>query len=155
MIISFIVLGAGIGTAEVITNDLILSAVPADKAGAASAISETAYEFGSVMGTAVLGGLTTMVFGRQLASHLGERAEDPAFETLGSALERAGEIGGRLGDELADTVVRAFDLGVQWAAGGATVVVLPAAVLTAFGLKGAGRGPQTEAAEVREPVSAH
>ncbi len=72
MIISFIVLGAGIGTAEVITNDLILSAVPADKAGAASAISETAYEFGSVMGTAVLGGLTTMVFGRQLASHLGE-----------------------------------------------------------------------------------
>lgn len=155
MIISFIVLGAGIGTAEVITNDLILSAVPADKAGAASAISETAYEFGSVMGTAVLGGLTTMVFGRQLASHLGERAEDPAFETLGSALERAGEIGGRLGDELADIVVRAFDLGVQWAAGGATVVVLTAAVLTAFGLKGAGRGPQTEAAEVRKPVSAH
>lgn len=155
MIISFIVLGAGIGTAEVITNDLILSAVPADKAGAASAISETAYEFGSVMGTAVLGGLTTMVFGRQLASHLGERAQDPAFETLGSALERAGEIGGRLGDELADTVVRAFDLGVQWAAGGATVVVLTAAVLTAVGLKGAGRGPQTEEPEVREPVSAH
>lgn len=155
MIISFIVLGAGIGTAEVITNDLILSAVPADKAGAASAISETAYEFGSVMGTAVLGGLTTMVFGRQLASHLGERAQDPAFETLGSALERAGEIGGRLGDELADTVVRAFDLGVQWAAGGATVVVLTAAVLTAVGLKGAGRGPQTEESEVREPVTAH
>lgn len=154
MIISFIVLGAGIGTAEVITNDLILSAVPADKAGAASAISETAYEFGSVMGTAVLGGLTTMVFGRQLASHLGERAQDPAFETLGSALERAGEIGGRLGDELAEIVVRAFDLGVQWAAGGATVVVLAAAVLTAVGLKGAGRGPQTEGSEAREPVTA-
>ncbi|WP_453984876.1 MFS transporter [Brevibacterium casei] len=154
MIISFIVLGAGIGTAEVITNDLILTAVPADKAGAASAISETAYEFGSVMGTAVLGGLTTMVFGRQLAASLGEEAKDPAFETLGSALEHAGQLSGRLGEELTDTVIRAFDLGVQWAAGGAAIVVLAAAVLTAIGLKGAGRESTADMAE-RESVSAH
>lgn len=154
MIISNFVLGAGIGTAEVITNDLILTAVPADKAGAASAISETAYEFGSVMGTAVLGGVTTMVFGRQLAASLGEGAKDPAFETLGSALEHAGELGGRLGAELTDAVIRAFDLGVQWAAGGAAIVVLAAAVLTAIGLKGAGRETTAETAD-RESVSAH
>lgn len=154
MVISFIVLGAGIGTAEVITNDLILTAVPADKAGAASAISETAYEFGSVMGTAVLGGLTTMVFGRQLAASLGEEAKDPAFETLGSALEHAGELGGHLGAELTDTVIRAFDLGVQWAAGGAAIVVLAAAVLTAIGLKGAGREATADTVD-RESVSAH
>ncbi|MGO3895565.1 MFS transporter [Brevibacterium aurantiacum] len=139
MLISFLILGIGIGTAEVITNDLILSAVPAHKAGAASAISETAYEFGSVMGTAVLGGLSTMVFGSHLQSTLGAKASGPEFETLGSSLEHAGAQGGHLGDQLAEAAVASFDLGVQWAAGAAVVLVLIAALLTSFGLKGAGR----------------
>ena len=139
MLISFLILGVGLGTAEVITNDLILSAVPANKAGAASAISETAYEFGSVMGTAVLGGLTTMVYSSQLQSALGDKASGPEFETLGSSLEHAGAQGGHLGDQLAEAAVTSFDLGVQWAAGAAVVLVLIAAVLTSFGLKGAGR----------------
>ncbi|MBM6590468.1 MFS transporter [Brevibacterium sp. RIT 803] len=139
MLISFLILGVGLGTAEVITNDLILSAVPANKAGAASAISETAYEFGSVMGTAVLGGLTTMVYSSQLQSALGDKASGPEFETLGSSLEHAVAQGGHLGDQLAEAAVTSFDLGVQWAAGAAVVLVLIAAVLTSFGLKGAGR----------------
>lgn len=139
MLISFLILGVGLGTAEVITNDLILSAVPADKAGAASAISETAYEFGSVMGTAVLGGLTTMVYSSQLQSALGAKAAGAEFETLGSSLEHASAQGGHLGDQLAEAAVTSFDLGVQWAAGAAVVLVLIAAVLTSFGLKGAGR----------------
>ena len=49
----------GVGAAETISNDLILSAVPPTKAGAASAISETAYEVGAVLGTAVLGSILT------------------------------------------------------------------------------------------------
>lgn len=138
MVISFLILGIGIGTAEVITNDLILAAVPAHKAGAASAISETAYEFGSVMGTAVLGGLSTMVFGSHLQSTLGAKAAGPEFETLGSSLEHANAQGGHLGNQLAEAAVASFDLGVQWAAGAAVVLVLIAAVLTSFGLKGAG-----------------
>ncbi|MDN5587349.1 MAG: MFS transporter [Brevibacterium sp.] len=139
MLISFLVLGLGLGTAEVITNDLIMAAVPANKAGAASAISETAYEFGSVMGTAVLGGLTTMVYSTHLQSMLGAKATGAEFETLGSALEHAGTKGGQLGEQIAEAAVGSFDLGVQWAAGGAVVLVLIAAVLTSFGLKGAGR----------------
>lgn len=138
MVVSFLILGIGIGTAEVITNDLILAAVPAHKAGAASAISETAYEFGSVMGTAVLGGLSTMVFGSHLQSTLGAKAAGPEFETLGSSLEHANAQGGHLGNQLAEAAVASFDLGVQWAAGAAVVLVLIAAVLTSFGLKGAG-----------------
>lgn len=51
LIIAFMILGAGIGAAETISNDLILSSVPAEKAGSASAISETAYETGAVLGT--------------------------------------------------------------------------------------------------------
>ncbi|MDN5806822.1 MAG: MFS transporter [Brevibacterium sp.] len=139
MLVSFLILGMGIGTAEVITNDLILAAVPANKAGAASAISETAYEFGSVMGTAVLGGLSTMVYGVHLQSLIGAEAGAAEFETLGSALESAGAHGGRVGGQIAEAAVASFDLGVQWAAGAAVVLALTAAVLTSFGLKGAGR----------------
>lgn len=139
MVISFLILGMGIGTAEVITNDLILAAVPARKAGAASAISETAYEFGSVMGTTVLGGLSTMVYGSHLQSTLGDKASGPEFETLGSALEHATAQGGRLGDQIAEAAVASFDIGVQWAAGAAVVLVIIAAILTSFGLKGAGQ----------------
>ena len=139
MLVAFLILGVGLGTAEVITNDLILAAVPANKAGAASAISETAYEFGSVMGTAVLGGLSTMVYGTHLQTTLGDTADGAEFETLGSALEHASEQGGAVGEQIAEAAVTSFDLGVQWAAGAAVVLVLIAAVLTTFGLKGAGR----------------
>ncbi|MCD1287508.1 MULTISPECIES: MFS transporter [unclassified Brevibacterium] len=150
MLLAFLILGIGLGTAEVITNDLILGAVPANKAGAASAISETAYEFGSVMGTAVLGGLSTFVYGSTLTSTIGDTAGGSEFETLGSALERAAEVGGATGDRLAEAAVSAFDFGVQWAAGAAVVLVLIAVVLTTFGLKGAGRllpGSQSKPAE--------
>ena len=44
IILIFIVLGTGIGIAQTISNDLMLSSVPPRKAGAASAISETSYE---------------------------------------------------------------------------------------------------------------
>src|SRR5699024_7748702 len=54
--------GAGVGAAETLTNHLILSAVPAEKAGAASATSETAYETGAVRGTAVLGSLLNLAY---------------------------------------------------------------------------------------------
>src|SRR5699024_12688414 len=82
MLIAFLILGIGLGAAEVVTNALILAAVPANRAGAASAISETAYEFGSVMGTAVLGGLSTFVFGSALHSAIGDAANQPRFDTL-------------------------------------------------------------------------
>jgi DHA2 family multidrug resistance protein-like MFS transporter len=139
MLVAFLILGLGIGAAEVITNDLILAAVPARKAGAASAISETAYEFGSVLGTTVLGGLTTFVFGSALRTDIGAKADQPQFETLGSALEHAGSMSAAASERITEAAVSAFDFGVQWAAGAAVVLVLIAAVVTSFGLKGAGR----------------
>ncbi|GGC50363.1 MFS transporter [Brevibacterium sediminis] len=139
MLLAFLILGIGLGTAEVITNDLILAAVPAHKAGAASAISETAYEFGSVMGTTVLGGLSTFMYGSALQSAIGDKADRAQFDTLGSALEYASGLSGAAGERITEAAVSAFDFGVQWAAGAAVVLVLIAAVLTSFGLKGAGR----------------
>ena len=57
--IAFVALGLGIGAAETVSNELIISNAPAEKAGAASAVSETAYELGAVLGTAMLGTILT------------------------------------------------------------------------------------------------
>lgn len=53
--VALVVLGAGVGLALTLTTDAVVSAVPADRAGAASAVSETAYELGAALGIAVLG----------------------------------------------------------------------------------------------------
>ena len=59
LLAALLVLCLGVGAAETISNDLILGAAPADKSGAAAAISETGYEVGSLLGTAILGSILT------------------------------------------------------------------------------------------------
>ena len=85
--LAFVLLSLGIGAAETISNDVIISSVPADKAGAASAISETAYEMGAVLGTAVLGGILTAAYSARVVVPAGLSAADTvtATETLGGA----------------------------------------------------------------------
>jgi DHA2 family multidrug resistance protein-like MFS transporter len=53
-----------LGTAPVIAivADLVVSAVPKEKSGAAAALSETASEFGGALGIALLGSLATYVY---------------------------------------------------------------------------------------------
>src|SRR5690625_5987846 len=54
-------------------RSLILASVPPAKAGAASAVSETAYELGAVLGTAVLGSILTAVRSEEHTSELQSR----------------------------------------------------------------------------------
>src|SRR6185312_3343331 len=62
VVASFIVLEVGVGISQTITNDTIVASVPAAKSGAASAVSETAYELGAVVGTATLGTIFTAFY---------------------------------------------------------------------------------------------
>jgi MFS transporter, DHA2 family, multidrug resistance protein len=55
-------LGLGIGVAMTLTTDAVVSAVPSERAGAASAISETAFELGGALGIALLGSTVTLVY---------------------------------------------------------------------------------------------
>ncbi|MCY1414888.1 Antiseptic resistance protein [compost metagenome] len=57
LVVAFALLNVGVGAIASVSTDLVLAAAPPAKAGAASAISETAYEVGVVFGTTVLGGL--------------------------------------------------------------------------------------------------
>lgn len=60
--LSLVPVGLGVGLAETATTDAVVSAAPPAKAGAASAISETAYELGVAFGIAVLGSLLTVLY---------------------------------------------------------------------------------------------
>jgi DHA2 family multidrug resistance protein-like MFS transporter len=124
---AFVALGVGIGMAETVSNELILSSAPPEKAGAASAVSETAYELGAVLGTAVLGGLLTARYreGLVLPEGLPAGAADAARETLAGAMYTADSLGGALGEAVRDAAAHAFDAGV-------TVTALIGAVLVAL-----------------------
>ncbi|MCK2036582.1 MFS transporter [Microbacterium sp. SSW1-49] len=115
LVIAFVVLGIGIGAAETISNELILSSAPAAKAGAASAVSETAYELGAVLGTAILGGLITAFYRGALVLPAGLPAEvaHAATETLAGAYTAAHELPAALGDALWEAASAAFGSGVM------------------------------------------
>jgi DHA2 family multidrug resistance protein-like MFS transporter len=130
--IAFAVMGVGIGMAETLTNDVMLSSVPASKAGAASAISETAYEIGAVLGTAVLGTVLTSTYRAHLTypSVLQWGEHDGSFETLGGTVRLAGYYPNELGHDLIVSAREAFDLGVQYTSAVAIVLALLAALVS-------------------------
>ncbi|HVL61922.1 MAG TPA: MFS transporter [Microbacterium sp.] len=133
---AFVALGIGIGMAETVSNELILSSAPPEKAGAASAVSETAYELGAVLGTAVLGGLLTARYrdGLVLPEGLPAGAADAARETLAGAMHTADSLGGALGEAVRDAAASAFDAGVTVTALIGAVLVALAAVIAAVTL---------------------
>lgn len=134
LVIAFVVLGIGIGAAETISNELILSSAPAEKAGAASAVSETAYEIGAVLGTAVLGGLIAAFYRGALALPAGipEDAAEAAGETLAGAYTAAAELPAELGAALWDAAASAFGAGVTVTSLiGAGLVVVAGAIAAA------------------------
>ncbi|MFI7584609.1 MFS transporter [Kocuria sp. M1N1S27] len=137
---AFCLVGAGIGLAETLSNDLVLTAAPPHKAGAASAISETGYEVGAVLGTAVLGGLLTAFYQRHLdlPAALGAGPSAAAHETLGGAVEVA-EGTGALGTAVREAAFGAFTAGMHWTAVVMTVVVVLAACTVARMLRPAAR----------------
>ena len=137
LLIAFALLGAGVGAAETISNDLILSSVPAEKAGAASAISETAYEVGSVLGTAVLGGLLTAIYrgGVALPTSLTAEQAATAGETLGGATDVARSLPAEAAAELLVSARAAFDSGVVVTSAIGVALMIGAAVLAGVTLR--------------------
>ncbi|MBC7632169.1 MFS transporter [Aeromicrobium sp.] len=132
VMVAFAVLGLGIGLAETLTNDLMLSSVPPFKAGAASAISETAYEIGAVLGTAVLGSILTSTYRSHLTIPSVAQYGDTnsSFETLGSTVEYARNYPNEVGANLVQSAHAAFNLGVQLTSAVAIGVALAAALVS-------------------------
>ncbi|WP_134321692.1 MFS transporter [Cumulibacter soli] len=62
VLLALVPLGLGLGIAETLSVDAVVSAVKPAKAGAAASVSETAYELGTAIGIAVLGSLMTAFY---------------------------------------------------------------------------------------------
>ncbi|MYZ08713.1 MFS transporter, partial [Streptomyces sp. SID2999] len=113
-------------------TDLAMGSAPAERAGTASSLLETATEFGGALGMAVLGSIGAAVYRHRMPS--GAPAE--ARETLGGALVTAARLPGRSGEALLVSAREAFTSGMQAAAlAGAGVLVL-AAIGAALTLRG-------------------
>jgi len=128
-----LVVGAGAGFSFTVTADVILSSVPKERAGSASAVSETAYELGAALGIALLGSIMTGVY-RGFAAPAG--TPSAAHESLGGAVETAGTLPGPKAEALLDSAREAFVEGLRLATGVGAVVLLVAAAVAWHLLRG-------------------
>lgn len=137
LLFAFAVLGFGVGAAETVSNELIIASAPARKAGAAAAISETAYEVGAVLGTAILGSILTASYrgALQIPSGLTSAEADAARETLGGATELAENLPVGLARELLHSAQSAFDSGIALTSGIGVVLIVAAAVMATVSLR--------------------
>ncbi|MFF5026538.1 MFS transporter [Streptomyces collinus] len=130
---ALLVVGVGAGFSFTVTADVILSSVPRDQAGAASAVSETAYELGAALGIALLGSIVTGVY-RGFAGPAGTPAE--AHESLGAAVQASAQMAPHRAEALLTAARDAFVHGLQLASGAGAVVLLATAAAAWFLLRG-------------------
>ncbi|MEU5943400.1 MFS transporter [Micromonospora sp. NPDC047548] len=85
--LALVPVGLGVGLALTLTTDAVVSSVPSKRAGAASAISETAYELGVALGIALLGTMLTIVYRGNIVLPTGVPADTEAAvrDSLASA----------------------------------------------------------------------
>ncbi|WP_307842964.1 MFS transporter [Streptomyces triculaminicus] len=132
-----LIVGVGAGLSFTVTADVILSSVPKEHAGAASAVSETAYELGAALGIALLGSIVTGVY-RDFTVPPGVPAAQAgeARESLGGAVESASTLPADTGQALLSSAQEAFVDGLRIASGVGAVVLLITAVAAWFLLRG-------------------
>lgn len=135
VVVGWVVMSLGFGATFTLTADLVVGTAPPERAGAASAISETGAELGGALGIAVLGSLGTAVYRSQvvaaLPSGISPEAAQAVQETLAGAVTVAGQLPDPLGAALLNTAQGAFILGLQLTAVIGAVVMIGLAVLTA------------------------
>jgi DHA2 family multidrug resistance protein-like MFS transporter len=129
---ALLVVGIGAGFSFTVTADVILSSVPKDQAGAASAVSETAYELGAALGIALLGSIVTGVY-RGFTGPAGTPAA--AHESLGAAVEASRSMPPHTAETLLEAARTSFVHGLQLASGAGAAVLLATALAAWFLLK--------------------
>nr|WP_188193714.1 MFS transporter [Nonomuraea sp. SYSU D8015] len=134
----------------VLGTDLVVGSAPPERAGAASALSETVQEFGGALGLAVFGSIAAAVYRAQVVvpegvpAGLGESARD----TLGAAADAAARLSDPAATALLTAARAAFTDALQVTAVVGAVIVALTAVLAAVILRPVAETPETEKADV-------
>jgi DHA2 family multidrug resistance protein-like MFS transporter len=148
LVIGSIVYSLGVSPVIVLATDLVVGSAPVERAGSASAISETSSELGGALGIAILGSIGTAVYRRAMAdavpAGVPPEAAEAARATLGGALAVAAGLPAQLGAGLLGSAREAFTQGLQLTAVICAAVVLATAVPAALLLRRVGAGSAPE-----------
>ena len=135
IVASTVVMSLGMAPVFTIGNEIIVTAAPPERTGAASAISETASEFSGALGIAVFGSIGIALYRHLLApalpAGLSSDAAGVALATLGGAASVAETLGGTTGPALLSAARSAFTDALQLVAALGAVIVATASVLAA------------------------
>jgi len=135
-----VIFSLGLAPVDTLATDLAVGAAPPERAGAASAITETSAEFGGALGIAVLGVIGTAVYRAQMAeavpAGVPDQAASAARDTLGGAVAVAGQLPERVGAALLEVAREAFTQGLHLAAAVSAAASLAFAILVVVLLRG-------------------
>lgn len=109
--LGFVTFCFGLAPIGTLTTDMVMSATPPERAGAASAISETSFELGGALGIAVLGSLMNALYRTSVAgslpADLPDHASTLARDTLAGAVRAAAEFPSHDASVWAESIVAA------------------------------------------------
>jgi DHA2 family multidrug resistance protein-like MFS transporter len=134
-------LALGVSPVVTLATDLIVGAVPPERAGVASGLSEAGTEIGGALGIALLGSIATAAYRSDLHTTAPTGAHP---HTLAEAAQTAARLPERVGAPLLDAARDAFTHGVHLAAIISALLAVLLAVLAATVLREAGEAPEPE-----------
>jgi EmrB/QacA subfamily drug resistance transporter len=144
VVLSLIVLAAGLALVMPPATESIMGSLPPAKAGVGSAVNDTTREVGAALGVAVLGSVMSSTYRPRVSDAIAGRGvpgeiADAVTDQIGAAMEVAARLGGAPGRALADVAANGFadGMGRAFLVGAAALVV--GAVLTAIYLPAHGR----------------
>jgi DHA2 family multidrug resistance protein-like MFS transporter len=133
LVVGSVVFSVGLTPVVTLTTDIVLTAAPPERAGAASALSETSSEFGGALGIAVMGSIVTAIYRGEVADTLPAGVPAEAAEiargTIGGAVSVAEQLPGALGAELLDAAREAFAQAFGTTAALSAVIAIGVALL--------------------------
>jgi len=141
-----VIYSLGLSPVVILATDLIVGSAPVERAGAASAISETSSELGGALGIAILGSVGTAAYRLHVAdavsAGLPPEAAAAARATLGGATAVAGRPPDQVGAELLEAARQAFGHAFELTAGMNAVLAIATAILAAVLLRGLRRADE-------------
>lgn len=140
---SFSLVYLGLGTIAALGTDLVLGAAPVEKAGSASAMSETVQELGLALGIAALGSLSTAIYRLRMDDHLSIPVAQDVRQAASDSLAGAHSVAMELPAGLLEHAESAFVTGFSVASSISAVVVAILAVVTATALRHIGANADT------------
>ncbi|MDB4923115.1 MFS transporter [Mucilaginibacter sp.] len=133
LIIATILLSLGCGLVVTLSTNMVMTAAPPERAGAAAGISETSTALGASFGIALLGSIGVAVYRYHLAElkvyGIPQTAIHIAQNTFGAAVQAAKQLNGEPGQKLISLTKTAFLQSFQVTAGAAAVVMFIIAIV--------------------------